>query len=134
MEVFLDENILKQPLHWKKPRRIFVESQSDIFAEFVTDEMIRRMYLVMASCQQHTFQVLTKRKPRPDYTFGIGGVLPNVWLGISCEDQQRADERIPLLLQVPAAVRFISAEPLLGPVDLTAYLDRLDWVIVGGES
>jgi protein gp37 len=158
-----------EPLHWKKPRRVFVNSMSDLFHETVPDEFIDRVLAVMALCSQHTFQVLTKRAERMcrymapmDRYFGDGGPacvmteivrafeestgrrflyphadkvakpLSNVWLGVSCEDQQRADERIPWLLKTPAAVRFVSAEPLLETVELD--LSGVHWVIVGGES
>ncbi len=188
VEIFLDETMLLAPLRWKKPRRIFVNSMSDTFAEFVKDEWIDRMFAVMALAPQHTFQVLTKRPERMRVYFGerakdnadavrvmltafhsppgkwcqeITWPLPNVWLGTSAEDQSTADERIPLLLDTPAAVRFVSLEPLLGPVNLdmirgrgwamTQHMNaltgsanpslrglapetRLDWVIVGGES
>lgn len=188
IEIFLDGQMLTQPLRWKKPRKIFVCSMSDLFADFVTDEWIDKVFAVMALSPQHTFQVLTKRAERmreyvsdpavrnrieleaekirlsvglpvsPHWCFAWP--LPNVWLGVSCERQQEADERILHLLQTPAAVRFISAEPLLGPIDLTsvrhslasdsymtasvlqgddgfglnARRERIDWVIVGGES
>lgn len=257
-EMRLVESALTQPLRWKKPALIFVNSMSDLFHESVPDAWIDQVFAVMALCPQHTFQVLTKRAERMrDYVTalgmdgsrttdrmtravnsvllrsgrtwgacgstgtaittlshpfgarepgmlrqtGDGGVerlvgwdpidrwmrvhpdfavrvhdmahrdefgwglkewpLPNVWLGVSAEDQARADERIPLLLDTPAAVRFLSAEPLLGPIDLRQ-LERparigvdvidalecdlppeedvewgtavLDWVIVGGES
>jgi protein gp37 len=145
---------LTAPLHWRKPRRVFVNSMSDLFHEQVPDEFIDRVFAVMALTPQHTYQVLTKRPERmreyltsprhgePVETFvelekdristeawGLGQFLgawplPNVWLGVSCEDQRRADERIPLLLQTPAAVRFISAEPLLGPIDLRTGSNR----------
>lgn len=178
------EEALTEPLSWKKPRRVFVNSMSDLFHEDVPDEFIDRVFAVMALCPQHTFQVLTKRPERmlrycrtddssnreyepdldgeatrdaliegssqalyakshsddPSMWLAVHQPLPNVWLGVSVEDQQRADERIPLLLQTPAAVRFISAEPLLGPIDLHSPVleadsdDYLDWVIVGGES
>lgn len=127
------EKALDQPLRWSKPRRIFVNSMSDLFHESVPDEWIDRVSAVMARCPQHTFQVLTKRAERMrDYMTGswrVGDVLleqghqlrdwplPNVWLGVSAEDQVRADERIPLLLRTPAAVRWVSYEPGLGPVD-----------------
>jgi protein gp37 len=155
VEMFLDEEMLTQPLRWKRGRKIFVESQSDLFGEFVPDELIDRVFAVMALCSQHTFQVLTKRAERMRNWAGellvdsyysddstpvrimaqmnalanVGAValkwpLPNVWLGVSCEDQQRADERIEHLTQTPAAVRFASYEPALGPVDFS--LDR--WV------
>jgi len=148
VEIFLDEKMLLAPLRWKTPRRIFVNSMTDTFAEFVKDEWIDRMFAVMALCPQHTFQVLTKRPDRMRaycaaidtparvwplacemgqpgralsatlVKFGSPWPLPNVWLGISAEDQATADERIPLLLQTPAAVRFVSLEPLLGPIKL----------------
>lgn len=184
------------PLHWKTPRRIFVDSMSDLFHEDVPDEFIDQVFGAMALADWHIFQVLTKRPARmlaslqrladkfvtespflqavsvpgqaqvrteigwatgsslrPERTrddpFALTWPLPNVWLGVSVEDQQRADERIPLLLQTPAAVRFLSCEPLLGPVDLLRWLDphrnrhtgyppctciKLGWVIAGGES
>lgn len=207
---------LRDPQKWKGPRRVFVNSMSDLFHEALPDEAIDRVFAVMAMCdgarssgRQHTFQVLTKRPARmhaymadPETPWRIGSEvvrvnvgyrpmilaadengyrgldtvqwtlpLPNVWLGVSVEDQATADERIPPLLQTPAAVRFISYEPALGPVgfDGGTYAgpgwlrgwhtepehamgcdgscsagrcpepvqvqnDRLDWVIVGGES
>lgn len=207
---------LAEPLSWRKPARIFVNSMSDLFHHSVTNEEIAAVFGVMAACPQHTFQILTKRADRMRQWFGwalahragngeprwnrgthqvhggdiaswlepsvvceraartVGArwrarhvvqswPLPNIWLGVSAEDQQRADERIPHLLATPAAVRFVSAEPLLGAVDLARYLTRraplthfvafseeakraypdgaatlvqrgIDWVIVGGES
>ncbi len=141
------ESTLLAPLRRKKPTRYFVNSMSDLFHESVPDEWIDQIFAVMALCPQHTFQVLTKRSDRMrEYLSGgrwawrvieakkafdrahrpgMGGILgttngalPNVWLGVSVEDQTRADQRIPDLLNTPAAVRWISAEPLLGPVDL----------------
>jgi protein gp37 len=184
VDVYLDEKILMQPLRWKRPRRIFWNSMSDTFGGFVAPGWIDRMFAVMALTPQHTHLVLTKRAERMrdsiirigrsidtleiqarkiGYTLefeGIGLVrwpLPNVWSGVSCEDQRRADERIPVLLDTLAAVRWVSAEPLLGPVDLTVIKrdfgmwddalrgihkqiaeypgrSKLDWVVVGGES
>lgn len=203
---------LDEPLRWRKPRRIFVGSMSDLFHERLSDEAIAAVFGVMAACPQHTFQALTKRPERMQrwfewarecslnleeqigerppsghgeptvctlyYDSAIGGSpsarafadrlvatrgcywpLPNVWLGVSVEDQATADERIPLLLQTPAAIRFVSYEPALGPVDFAEYLgavdvphldasgavdffddaqwheeDPIDWLIVGGES
>jgi protein gp37 len=160
------------PLRWRKPRRVFVDSTSDLFHENAPDEWIDQAFAVMALCPQHTFQILTKRPERMlDYLsdpliyirihrqacqipcpsdvpqFVAVPPLPNVWLGVSVEHQAAADERIPLLLRTPAAVRFISAEPLLGRVDLhlpdqEAYplkmrpvaIQRIHWVICGGES
>ena len=141
-EVRFMEQWLTQPLRWQKPRMIFVCAHADLFHESVPDEWIDRVFAVMALCPQHTFQVLTKRPERMrEYlrdedrlggalcmaVFGITKrdpgpapqwPLPNVWLGVSVEDQRRADERIPILLDTPAAIRWISAEPLLGPVRL----------------
>jgi protein gp37 len=215
-QVHFIEKRLLDPLRWKAPRRIFVNSMSDLFHENVTDKMRDRIFAVMALCPQHTFQVLTKRPdrmlkyftakhlnpqkwPAEEYDvqtcirLSMGGLLkgktlsngcpdvlhffksgqadrygeadrrvfnewplPNVWLGVSVENQATADERIPLLLQTPAAVRFISAEPLLGPLNILPFVSHpaslagshiaravylesgehalLDWVICGGES
>lgn len=170
------EAALAIPLHWRKPRRVFVNSQSDLFHDDITDVQIAAVFGVMAMCPRHTFQILTKRPERMVEFFQwvterghlhsphLDGLLPaeelarqctwplpNVWLGVSVENQAAAEERIPLLLQTPAAVRFVSCEPLLGPVDLrTVMLNDgdglgeglfghgdgagLDWVICGGES
>ena len=126
------DKIFKAPLKWRKPTRVFVNSMSDLFHEDVPDEWIDEIFRIMALTPQHTYQVLTKRPERMQkYS---GRTLDNVWMGVSAEDQARADERIPLLLETPAAVRFISAEPLLGPLDLTPYLHGLDQIITGGES
>ena len=127
---------LDAPLHWKRPIRIFVNSLSDLFHEDVPDEFIAKVFLTMISAKRHTFQILTKRPRRmldllekPSAAFPlammVGDVLPNVWLGVSCEDQHTADERALLLSQTPAAVRFISAEPLLGPISLKGYIGEL---------
>lgn len=210
-DVTLRPDKLDQPLRWKRPRRIFVNSMSDLFHEDVPDEYIARVWQVMASTPRHTYQILTKRHarmrswvsrcavspggwithngtdpgacggtgvivgyPEPAYRRpgsgtgprggkprhkpqppAYGWPLPNVWLGISAEDPKWAGIRVPALLATPGAVRFVSAEPLLGPVDLTgchgvnalwpdwaggpgggtgARHPLLDWVIVGGES
>lgn len=199
---------LTEPLRWKKPRRVFVNSMSDLFQDGVSDEYIDEVFAVMALAPRHTFQVLTKRADRMRAYLNTAGVasriaeraqalcgfdgskydvhaaahaspnrlvlpssdvfwqggcnppdqpyrerwiiktwpLLNVWLGVSVENQHFADERIPVLLQTPAAVRFISAEPLLGPVNLWRFItavqdggcdpwaSTLNWVIVGGES
>lgn len=118
-EIMLLPEQLDQPLRWRKPRRIFVNSMSDLFHEGVPESFIRDVFGVMSRAKQHTFQILTKRPERMRRTAkALGFNLPNVWLGVSVEDQAAADERIPLLLQTPAAVRFLSVEPLLGPVDL----------------
>jgi protein gp37 len=215
-EVWTHPDRLEQPLRWRKPRRIFVNSMSDLFHEEVPFEFVDKVFLMMALAPQHTFQVLTKRPARmlqyfhgeeagdeefqlQQRAYGVAlsywleehrtrlsqvincahgfaaddqdcddlegeqTLLPlmNVWLGVSVEDQATADERIPLLLQTPAAVRFVSYEPALGPVTLSDILSgrdilkplvglrwvpradgtltarehaRLHWVIAGGES
>lgn len=158
---------LGHPIRWRKPRRVFVNSMSDLFHEDVPDGFITLVFAAMAQAPWHTFQVLTKRPERAlallpglhlpmtrqfrnfvDYEKPVGPwPLPHVWLGVSVEDQDTADERIPLLLQTPAAQHIVSLEPMLGAVDLSGYLpgmtwfnhdepmDKpLDWVIVGGES
>jgi protein gp37 len=128
-DVQLRPDKLGLPLTWKKPRRIFVNSMSDLFHDDVPDSFIGQVWEVMAKTPQHTYQILTKRPGRMrsllnrpslrDYLFTYGPwPLRNVWLGVSVEDQKWADVRIPLLMDTPAAVRWISAEPLLGPVDL----------------
>ena len=200
-EVRTLEGRLAEPLSWRKPARVFVNSMSDLFHEAVPFEFVDRVFAVMALCPQHTFQVLTKRPERmteyllasrpigdkrfecethvglaamravfeardanENSTLGKGVTvhrdgellqwpLPNVWLGTSVEEQARADERVPHLLRCPAAVRFLSCEPLLGAVDLFTHFAAfgmawsesnvryeriakagIDWVIVGGES
>lgn len=127
---------LDAPLRWRKPRRIFVNSMSDLFHENVPFAFIHSVFQVMAQCRQHTFQVLTKRPARMAdfYLWDRCYMLDHVWPGVSVEDQETADERIPLLLKTAAAVRFVSYEPALGPVDFSKYLGELSWVIVGGES
>lgn len=188
-DVQLRPDKLDQPLRWTKPRRIFVNSMSDLFHQDVPEDYIAKVWTVMAATPQHTYQILTKRHARmrsvvrriawrtpttEERQQGVHGsiayvqrdeslndhlgaphVLPNVWLGVSVENQQWADIRIPALLDTPAAVRWISAEPLLGPIDLrnvrgidALWLDwmggptggtgalhpLLDWVVAGGES
>lgn len=162
------DKVLTAPLRRRKPTMYFVNSMGDLFHEDVPDDWIDQVFAVMALAPQHTFQVLTKRAGRMrEYMDAEHKVaaqmlefckkgqaplpgtfrwpLPNVWLGVSAEDQARADERIPHLLATPAAIRFVSAEPLLGQVDLTRQLyehatglrtatPNLDWIIVGGES
>jgi len=177
-DVRCHEDRLDQPSHWKKPRRVFVNSMSDLFHEDVPMPFIFSVFHEMACTPQHTFQILTKRPERmkllmedaEQFRQDEGLItshraspwtpqlwpLPNVWLGVSVENQKYADERIPLLLETPAAVRFLSVEPMLEAVDLrgprsmalvpcgenncsnhsTLYwtLDDIDWVICGGES
>ena len=162
-DVTLHPDKLHKPLRWREPRRVFVCSMGDLFHEDVPDYAIDAVFATMAIRGPHTFQVLTKRPARMrDYLLrqvdagrtwreGVTGQLPpTIWLGVTAENQARAAERIPLLLQTPAAVRFVSVEPMLGPVNLRemAHKDdwhidaldtpdpacRLDWVICGGET
>ena len=141
-KVVCDEKKLDDPLHWKKPCRIFVNSMSDLFHEGVPMSFLNRVFRTMLSCPQHTFQILTKRPLRMLAYMSQRAVIPsNAWLGVSVEDQKTADERIPLLRQTPAAVRWVSYEPMLAPVVFTDYLPvkccpppYLDWIVCGGES
>jgi protein gp37 len=171
------KSALRKPLHWRKPRRIFVCSMGDLFHESVPFEWIDRVFRVIALRPQHTFQVLTKRAARMAKYFasldteaglqrwsnsnGLYGrtgthsptaltirKLPNVWLGVTAENRKQADLLIPHLLRCPAAVRFLSVEPMLEAVDIIKGLcaidrngepcgrleDGIDWVICGGES
>lgn len=169
---------LAAPLRWKKPSRVFVNSMTDLFHDAVPDSLIDAVFAAMALAPHQTFQVLTKRAQRMRNYFAAADVwqriddaapsiagrridrtptpLPNVWLGVSVENQKRADERIPHLLETPAAVRFLSCEPLLGPLSLSGKLCDwtnddgtgswfspvpgkihrrfIHWVIAGGES
>lgn len=142
-EVRLVPERLTDPLHWRKPRMVFVNSMSDLFHDKVPTEFIFDVFQVMARTPQHTYQILTKRPGRMGSLLrgvvrGWDNPLPNVWLVVSVEDQQWAGIRIPALMDTPAAVRGISAEPLLGPVALQTWLGRsksgLNWVICGGET
>lgn len=179
-DVQFHEDRLRQPLSWKKLHKVFVNSMSDLFHEDVTDEQLDQVFAVMALAKNQIFQILTKRPQRmlayfqrPDLSLHWASEanwirwddrkrkhvielpsmkipLPNVWLGVTTENQKMADERIPLLLQTPAAIRFLSCEPLLGELQIEEYLRGIDyapdslghqetslginWVIVGGES
>lgn len=133
---------LNQPLTWRRPRRVFVNSVSDLFHEAVPDDFLDKIFLVMSLASKHQFQILTKRSERMRQYMSqtrhlnqMQWPLPNVWLGVSVENEEAASQRIGDLMLTPAAVRFLSCEPLLGPVDLR-YIGRtkVDWVIVGGES
>ena len=144
-QVNLLDDRLTQPLRWRKPARVFVNSMSDLFHANVPNDFIARVFAVMALTPQHTYQILTKRHARmrsllnsrefvalvddarEELKPGCGDFtwpLPNVWLGVSVENQKWADIRIPALLDTPAAVRFLSCEPLLGPVDLKLPVDH----------
>ena len=154
-DVRLHHDRIAEPLRWRKPAMVFVCSMGDLFHEDVPFKFIAAIFGVMAACPQHTFQVLTKRPERAAAWFkwaehadicghvcymfdaigferGCGAAfdppdwpLPNVWLGTTAENQEQADKRIPLLLQCPAAVRFVSVEPMLGPVDLSKWLPHV---------
>jgi protein gp37 len=127
----LREERLRQPLEWKKPQVIFVNSMSDLFHPDVPFEFIQRIFEVMAEAHWHTFQVLTKRSERLAELAPKLHFPDNVWMGVSVENQHWTT-RIDDLRTVPAAIRFLSCEPLLGPLDLD--LTDIHWVIVGGES
>lgn len=147
--VRLDDSALDQPLRWKRPRRIFVNSMSDLFHEDLPFAEVARVFEVIGSTirqgQGHIFQILTKRPERMAEYFDWARAdtdasricpahWPGVWFGVSAEDQRRADERIPHLLRLPVSLRWISAEPLLGHIDLGQAVHALNWVVVGGES
>jgi protein gp37 len=125
---------LRIPLKWRDPRLVFVNSMSDLFHEEVPEDFILQVFEVMREARQHTFQVLTKRHERLVELSPRIAWPTNVWMGVSVENQVWADRRIPALKKVPASVRFLSCEPLLGPVSLDSHLDGINWVIVGGES
>lgn len=123
---------LELPFRWKKPRRIFVNSMSDLFHADVPDEFVRRVFDTMVRADRHVYQVLTKR---PQRLARMAETLPwpnHVWVGVSVESNEYA-WRVDFLRRVPAAVRFISAEPLIGPID-QLNLDGIHWLITGGES
>ena len=120
------------PMRWIRPRRIFVNSMSDLFHEAVPEDYIRQVFTVMEAAHRHTFQILTKRSKRLASLAPSLPWPPNVWQGVSVENA-RYTSRIADLREVPAAVRFLSVEPLLGPIPELP-LEGIDWVIVGGES
>ncbi len=154
-KIYCDEKSLDIPLHWRKPRMVFVNSMSDTFHEKVPFEFIVNIHNVAYEVEQHTYQVLTKRIDRAlEYyqwleksKYNIP-TLPNLWLGVTVCTQKEADEKIPILLQIPAAVRFVSIEPMLEEIrlkqswllgyDFSGGLriekPRLDQIILGGES
>ena len=131
-KVTLQEQALELPLSWKKPRNVFVNSMSDLFHKDVPFDFIRRVFDVMKRCPQHTFQVLTKR---PEITAEYAPDLcwpSNIWMGASVENAIVV-HRIDALRSIPAGIRFLSLEPLLGPLS-RLLLEGIHWVIVGGES
>jgi protein gp37 len=129
------------PRRWRKPCMIFVDSMSDLLHESVPDDFIDEVFDVIEKCPRHTFQVLTKRARRMKRYMqgrvrGDGGIgaPDNAWIGVSVEDQKRFEARVPHLLATPAKVRWLSCEPLLGPLDRDYGFGGIDWVVVGGES
>jgi protein gp37 len=132
--VTLHPDELAVPRRWRRPRRVFVNSMSDLFHPRVPAEFIAEVFAVMAATPQHSYQVLTKRPKRARSLLRNLNTPPlrNVWVGVSVEDDQRTD-RVTVLRETPAAIRFLSCEPLLGPLP-SLDLDGIDWVIVGGES
>jgi protein gp37 len=131
-KVTLQPDMLDAPLHWKRPRMIFVNSMSDLFHEAVPADYIAKVFAVMQAASQHTFQVLTKR---PERALELAPDLPwpaNVWMGTTVESADYL-HRIRSLVQIPAKIRFLSLEPLLGPMP-KLQLKGIHWVIVGGES
>jgi len=130
--VTIHEDLVDAPMRWRTPRLVFVNSMSDLFHEDVPLAYIRQVFATMARCPQHTFQVLTKRDERLGKLAKRLTWPSNVWMGVSVENQQ-VTGRIERLRAVPAAVRFLSLEPLIGPLE-GLELDGIGWVIVGGES
>lgn len=132
--VNVDEFSLSAPLEWRKPKRIFVNSMSDLFHPDVPNAFIQRVWNVMAECPQHHFQVLTKRPDRMAELFATEkiAVLTNVWIGTSVESHEVSD-RVQHLVAIKGATRFVSFEPLIGKID-EIDLRGIHWAIVGGES
>lgn len=130
--VTLQEDLIEEPLRWRRPRRVFVNSMSDLFHENVPEDFIRRVFQVMEACPRHTFQILTKRAERLEELGSKLPWAPNIWMGVSVENES-ALSRVGHLARVPAHTRFLSCEPLLGPLP-SLDLREIQWVIVGGES
>lgn len=128
----LHEHMLDMPLRWKKPKRVFVNSMSDLFQEGVPLGFIRKVFAVMRQASQHQFQILTKRSERLALLSDRLAWQPNIWMGVSIETEKYA-YRIDHLRQTGAHIKFLSLEPLLGPLSRLNLAD-IDWVIVGGES
>jgi protein gp37 len=136
-QVVYHSDKIDDPLRWRKPSRIFVCSMGDLFHEDVPEQMIGQVWNHMRLAPWHIYMILTKRPERmKDFFIRITNTFPNeypapyIWLGVTAENQQRADERIPILLQTPAAKRFVSIEPMLGPVDIARWL-RISWQCSG---
>ncbi len=131
-EVTLHEDALDEPFGWRKPRTVFVNSMSDLFHPDIPFEFIERVFATMIATPQHNYQILTKRSERLAELAPLLTWPPNVWMGVSVEDD-RVVHRIDDLRKVNAAVRFLSLEPLIGPL-YNLNLEGIGWVIVGGES
>jgi protein gp37 len=131
-DVTLHEDLVALPKTWKRGRMVFVNSMSDLFHEAVPKEFLQGVFRTMADCPQHTFQILTKRSERLRALAADLPWSPNIWMGVSVEDA-RVLQRIKDLRATPARVKFLSCEPLIGPLDGLS-LRGIDWVIVGGES
>ena len=131
-KVVLDVKSLSAPYKWRKPRKVFVNSMSDLFHPSVPDEFIARVWRVMTETPRHTYQVLTKRPHRMRELLAAFSSAPNIWIGTSVEDAAVL-HRIESLRAIPGFIRFISFEPLIGPVGAVNLTD-IDWAIVGGES
>ncbi len=128
----LHEHMLGAPLRWKKPRRVFVNSMSDLFQDGVPLDFIRKVFAVMGTAARHQFQILTKRSERLSALSDLLEWMPNIWMGVSVESSKYAF-RIEHLRQTDARIKFLSLEPLLSPLGKLD-LSGIDWVIVGGES
>ena len=140
-KIYCDESALEKPLHWKKPRKIFVCSMGDLFHPSVPFEFIKKVMDKIAYCPHHSFQILTKRDKRlADFiyqAYGVNGygLPPNIKWGVSICTQEEADEKLPILARIPAACKFISAEPLLDYIDIDRNLLRsFQGIIIGAES
>jgi len=151
---FTHPESLSEPSTWKKPERVFVCSMGDLFHENIPFSFIAKVINVIKENSSHTFMILTKRpeimaKFFNDYGghINLKNEYPNLWLGVTAENQQRANERIPILLQIPAAIRFVSIEPMLGPINIIKwtpipseiiknifFTEKIDWIICGGET
>lgn len=134
--VTLKPKKLSEPARWKDPKIVFVNSMSDLFHEEIPDEFLKAIWNTMIQVDHHAYLILTKRPVqmlKRTHELGLG-LPPQIWLGVSAENQRWFDQRVPVLAAMRAAVRFVSIEPMLGPVSIAARADDLDWVIVGAES
>jgi len=142
-KVTVHRDKFSEPFTWKKPNMVFTVSMGDLFHLEVDRDDQRYIYRLITALPQHTFQILTKRPKNAlefytsslnDESDKIALDRPNLWIGVTVENQKRAEERIPILKQIPAQTRFLSVEPMLEAIDLTGHLKGIDWVICGGET